>query len=89
VLDLVATQMEQQGRGHCSALLQALEGWLGPQLGVASLIAVCPADVRAAASCASDVADYMSQSRLMCVWCSWGRCQCTRAGGMADRAVAT
>jgi hypothetical protein len=49
VLDLVATQMEAQGRGHCRAMLQALEGWLGPQLGVASLIAVCPADVSATA----------------------------------------
>lgn len=49
VLDLVATQMAEQGKGHCCAMLQALEGWLGPQLGVASLIAVCPADVRAAA----------------------------------------
>jgi hypothetical protein len=47
VLDLVATQVEHQGKGHCSAMLQALEGWLGPQLGVASLIAVCPADVSA------------------------------------------
>jgi hypothetical protein len=47
VLDLVATQVEDQGKGHCSAMLQALEGWLGPQLGVASLIAVCPADVSA------------------------------------------
>ncbi|KAF6253013.1 hypothetical protein COO60DRAFT_473197 [Scenedesmus sp. NREL 46B-D3] len=44
VLDLVATQMAEQGKGHCCAMLQALEGWLGPQLGVASLIAVCPAD---------------------------------------------
>lgn len=44
VLDLMATRMEQQGQGHCSALLQAVEGWLGPQLGVSSLIAVCPAD---------------------------------------------
>lgn len=47
VLDLMATRMEQQGQGHCSALLQAVEGWLGPQLGVSSLIAVCPADVSA------------------------------------------
>jgi hypothetical protein len=47
VLDLVATQIEDQGKGHCGAMLQALEGWLGPQLGVASLIAVCPADVSA------------------------------------------
>ncbi|KAF8073083.1 hypothetical protein HT031_000744 [Scenedesmus sp. PABB004] len=47
VLDLVATAMEEQGKGHCRCLLQALEGWLGPQLGVGSLVAVCPADVRA------------------------------------------
>jgi hypothetical protein len=53
VLDLVATQVEEQGKGHCSAMLGALEGWLGPQLGVSSLIAVCPADVSAtgAAAC--------------------------------------
>ena len=45
MLDLVATAVEAQGQGHCKALLQGLEGWLGPQLGVASLVAVCPADV--------------------------------------------
>eukprot|EP00775_Hariotina_reticulata_P010419 gene10419-10577_t len=42
VLDLVATLSEEQGQGHCTALVGALEGWLGPQLGVASLMAVCP-----------------------------------------------
>lgn len=47
MLDLVATSMEQQGQGHCRTLLRALEGWLGPELGVASLVAVCPADVSA------------------------------------------
>eukprot|EP00878_Enallax_costatus_P029767 GHUV01032317.1.p2 GENE.GHUV01032317.1~~GHUV01032317.1.p2 ORF type:complete len:120 (+),score=60.55 GHUV01032317.1:396-755(+) len=36
--------MAEQGKGHCSALLGALEGWLGPGLGVASLMAVCPED---------------------------------------------
>eukprot|EP00878_Enallax_costatus_P018573 GHUV01019559.1.p1 GENE.GHUV01019559.1~~GHUV01019559.1.p1 ORF type:complete len:358 (+),score=96.27 GHUV01019559.1:442-1515(+) len=45
VLDVVATLMAEQGKGHCSALLGALEGWLGPGLGVASLMAVCPEDV--------------------------------------------
>lgn len=44
VLDLVATAVEHKGDGHCRALLQALEGWLGPELGVAKLVAVCPAD---------------------------------------------
>lgn len=45
MLDLVATAVEHKGDGHCRALLQALEGWLGPELGVAKLVAVCPADV--------------------------------------------
>jgi len=45
VLDLVATALEHKGEGHCRTLLQALEGWLGPDLGVATLVAVCPADV--------------------------------------------
>lgn len=42
VLDLVATLAEEQGQGHCTALVGALESWLGPQMGVASLMAVCP-----------------------------------------------
>lgn len=45
MLDLVATALEHKGEGHCRTLLQALEGWLGPDLGVATLVAVCPADV--------------------------------------------
>lgn len=45
VLDLVATVLEEQGKGHCSALLGAVEGWLGPKLGVRNLMAVCPGDV--------------------------------------------
>jgi hypothetical protein len=48
VLDLVATAVEHKGDGHCRTLLQALEGWLGPELGVAKLVAVCPADVSGA-----------------------------------------
>lgn len=49
VLDVVATLMEEQGKGHCGALLGALEGWLGPCLGVSRLLAVCPDDVSGAA----------------------------------------
>lgn len=45
VLDLVATTVTHKGEGHCRALLQALEGWLGPDVGVAKLVAVCPNDV--------------------------------------------
>lgn len=45
VLDVVATRIEEQGKGHCSALLGAVEDWLGPKLGVDCLVAVCPADV--------------------------------------------
>jgi hypothetical protein len=45
VLDLVATAVESKGQGNCRTLLRALEGWLGPELGVARLVAVCPADV--------------------------------------------
>lgn len=51
VLDLVATAVDRRGEGHCRAMLQALEGWLGPELHVAQLVAVCPADV----SCVWDV----------------------------------
>jgi hypothetical protein len=50
VLDLVATAVEHKGEGHCRALLQALEGWLGPDVGVAKLVAVCPTDVSPALS---------------------------------------
>lgn len=45
VLDVVATVLQEQGQGHCTALLGALEGWLGSQLGVHDLLAVCPQDV--------------------------------------------
>lgn len=50
MLDLVATAVEHKGDGHCRTLLQALEGWLGPELGVGRLVAVCPADVSGAHS---------------------------------------
>jgi hypothetical protein len=59
VLDLVATAVEHKGDGHCRALLQALEGWLGPELGVAKLVAVCPADV---SNCTR------TALRMRCLW---------------------
>lgn len=79
MLDLVATAVEHKGDGHCRALLQALEVWLGPQLGVAKLVAVCPADVSSAVltyaacsqvACACDCgAQHHSCARLHCACC--------------------
>lgn len=69
MLDLVATALEEQGQGHSRALLQSLEGWLGPQLGVARLIAVCPADVSA----------QLRAARL-----AWPHLQSERVSGCSD-----